>query len=398
MGPVAPTEAGAGTAAARWRSAAAAIAAISVVGIAIGLGMPLLSIILEQRGYSASLIGLNSAVAGIVSIAAAPFAVPLAARLGVARTMLAMIAAGGVSFLGFYFVQSFALWFALRAVLHMALTVLFILSEFWIISAAPPQRRGLLLGVYTTCLSLGFALGPLLLARIGSAGFAPFGTAFALVALAAIPVLAARRESPALAVSGEVRGASFLRYVFLVPAATAAVLVYGAVETGGFALFPVYGTRIGYSEADTALLLTMIGLGNVLFQIPIGMASDRVADRRRLLLACAAVGIAGMVLLPVVQANWWAAAVLLFVWGGVVAGLYTVGFAHLGTRLTGADLAMANAAFVFCYGIGMLAGPQAIGLGMDAFGPDGFAWTLALFFGLYIALVVWRLARGARRA
>ncbi len=398
MGPVAPTEAGAGAAAARWRSAAAAIAAISVVGIAIGLGMPLLSIILEQRGYSASLIGLNSAVAGIVSIAAAPFAVPLAARLGVARTMLAMIAAGGVSFLGFYFVQSFALWFALRAVLHMALTVLFILSEFWIISAAPPQRRGLLLGVYTTCLSLGFALGPLLLARIGSAGFAPFGTAFALVALAAIPVLAARRESPALAASGEVRGASFLRYVFLVPAATAAVLVYGAVETGGFALFPVYGTRIGYSEADTALLLTMIGLGNVLFQIPIGMASDRVADRRRLLLACAAVGIAGMVLLPVVQASWWAAAVLLFVWGGVVAGLYTVGFAHLGTRLTGADLAMANAAFVFCYGIGMLAGPQAIGLGMDAFGPDGFAWTLALFFALYIALVVWRLARGARRA
>lgn len=398
MGPVAPTEAGAGEAAARWRSAAAAIAAISVVGIAIGMGMPLLSIILEQRGYSASLIGLNSAVAGIVSIAAAPFAVPLAARLGVVRTMLAMIAAGGVSFLGFYFVQSFVLWFALRAVLHMALTVLFILSEFWIISAAPPQRRGLLLGVYTTCLSLGFALGPLLLARIGSAGFAPFGTAFALVALAAIPVLAARRESPALTASGEVRGAAFMRYVFLVPAATAAVLVYGAVETGGFALFPVYGTRIGYSEADTALLLTMIGLGNVLFQIPIGMASDRVADRRRLLLACAAVGIAGMVLLPVVQASWWAAAALLFVWGGVVAGLYTVGFAHLGARLTGSDLAMANAAFVFCYGIGMLAGPQAIGLGMDAFGPDGFAWTLALFFGFYIALVVWRLARDARRA
>lgn len=398
MGSVAPTDASAGEAAARWRSAAAAIAAISVVGIAIGLGMPLLSIILEQRGYSASLIGLNSAVAGIVSIAAAPLAVPLAARRGVARTMLAMIAAGGLSFLGFYFVESFVLWFALRAVLHMALTVLFILSEFWIISAAPPRRRGLLLGVYTSCLSLGFALGPLLLSRIGSAGFAPFGTAFALIALAAIPIMAARRESPALAAPGEGRGAPFLRYVFLVPAATAAVLVYGAVETGGFALFPVYGTRIGHSEADTALLLTAIGLGNVLFQIPIGMLSDRIADRRRLLLACASVGIAGMVLLPAVQASWWATAALLFVWGGVVAGLYTVGFAHLGARLSGADLAMANAAFVFCYGIGMLAGPQAIGLGMDAFGPDGFAWTLALFFGSYIALVVWRLARDARRA
>lgn len=398
MDPVAASQAGAGEAAARWRSAAAAIAAISVVGVAIGLSMPLLSIILEGRGYSASLIGLNSAVAGVVSIAAAPLAVPLAARLGVVPAMLAMIAAASFAFVSFYFVQSFALWFGLRAVLHSALTTLFILSEFWILSAAPPSRRGLLLGIYGTCLSLGFALGPLLLARIGSDGFAPFGTAFALVALAAIPVVVARRESPALAASGEVRGASFLRYVFLVPAATAAVLVFGAVETGGFALFPVYGARIGHSEADTALLLTMIGLGNVLFQIPIGMLSDRVSDRRRLLLACATVGLAGMALLPLAQANWWAAAMLLFVWGGTVAGLYTVGFAHLGALLTGADLAMANAAFVFCYGIGMLVGPQAIGVGMDALGPDGFAWTLALFFGLYIALVVWRLARDARRA
>jgi hypothetical protein len=46
----------------------------------------------------------------------------------------------------------------------------------------------------------------------------------------------------------------------------------------------------------------------------------------------------------------------------------------------------------------MLAGPQAIGVGMDALGPDGFAWTLALFFALYIALLAVRLAGGPRRA
>jgi len=382
----------------RWRSASAAIASISVVGIAIGLGVPLLSIILEQRGYAASLIGLNSAVGGVVSIAAAPFVVPLAARLGVVPMMLASILVGGFSFLGFYFVESFALWFALRAVLHLALTTLFILSEFWITSSAPPQRRGLLLGVYTTCLSLGFALGPLLLAQIGSRGFAPFGLAFALVVAAAIPVIVARRESPALSPAGQTKGTSFLRYVFLVPTATAAVLVYGAVETGGFALFPVYGTRTGYSEADAALLLTMIGLGNVLLQIPIGIVSDWMRDRRVLLLVCALVGLGGMLLLPAIQASWWAAAGLLFVWGGVVAGLYTVGFAHLGSRLSGTDLAMANAAFVFCYGIGMLAGPQVIGLGMDAFGPHGFAWSLAAFFAFYVVLLLWRLLLRPRRA
>ena len=76
---------------------------------------------------------------------------------------------------------------------------------------------------------------------------------------------------------------------------------------------------------------------------------------------------------------------MLFVWGGGVAALYTIGLAHLGSRLTGRELASANAAFVFCYGFGMLVGPQAIGIGMDL-RPRGFGYSLALFFALYIVL------------
>ena len=180
----------------RWLSIAAAIASISVVGIAIGLGVPLLSVILEARGHSATMIGLNTAVAGIASIAAAPLATPLATRFGVVWTMLAMIVVGAFAFLGFYFAPSFWMWFPLRAILHVALTVLFILSEFWISMSAPPRRRGFVLGVYATVLSLGFAFGPWLYAQMGSAGFLPFGVTFVLVLLAAIPVLAAAGESP----------------------------------------------------------------------------------------------------------------------------------------------------------------------------------------------------------
>lgn len=380
----------------RWLSITAAIASISVVGIAIGLGMPLLSVILESRGHSATMIGLNTAVAGLASIAAAPLATPLAVRFGVVWTMLGMIVAGSLAFAGFYFATAFWMWFPLRVVLHVALTVLFILSEFWISVSAPPQRRGLVLGLYATVLSLGFALGPWLFAQMGSDGILPFGVTFLLVMIAAIPVLAAWRQSPAIHADGEPTG-SFVSYIWLVPTATAAVLVFGAVETGGFALFPVYGARSGFSEADAALLLSMIGLGNVAMQIPLGMVSDRVRDRRHLLIGCATVGLAGILLLPLATVNWYVLAALLFVWGGVVAALYTIGLAHLGSRLSGRDLASANAAFVFCYGLGMVLGPQAIGIGMDVFGNNGFAWSLALFFVAYIALAVWRIAAGSRR-
>jgi MFS family permease len=380
----------------RWLSITAAIASISVVGIAIGLGIPLLSVILSKEGHSPGMIGLNTAVAGVASIAAAPLATPIASRFGVVWTILVMIVAGALAFIGFYAAPYFWMWFPLRVVLHMALTILFILSEFWISVSAPKHRRGLVLGIYATVLSIGFAFGPWLFAHVGSDGFRPFGVAFALVMIAAVPVLAAWKESPKIHLSD--KRPPFLRYLFLVPTATAAVLVFGAVETGGFALFPVYGSQIGYSESKAAMLLTMVGLGNVVMQIPIGMISDRIRDRRILLLACAAVGLVGMLFLPAMTANWLFMATALFLWGGVVAALYTVGLAHLGTRLHGNELASANAAFVFCYGLGMLIGPQFIGIGMDRFGPNGFTYVLALFFLAYIALSLSRFAINPRRA
>ncbi|MCX7305353.1 MAG: MFS transporter [Hyphomicrobiales bacterium] len=379
-----------------WLPISAAISSISVVGIAIGLGMPLLSVILESRGVSATMIGLNTAIAGVASIVAAPFATPLAARFGVVWTMLGMILLGAFAFVGFYFATAFWMWFPLRVALHIALTVLFILSEFWISTSAPPHRRGFVLGLYATVLSLGFAGGPWLFAQLGSQGFLPFGVAFGLVSVAAIPVLAAWRESPVIH-AGDDATTSFVKFIWLVPTATAAVLVFGAVETGGFALFPIYGSRIGYSEADAALLLSMIGLGNVMLQIPMGMLSDRVRDRRHILLGCATVGLVGTILMPYLAADWHIMAALLFVWGGVVAALYTIGLAHLGSRLSGRDLASANAAFVLCYGLGMVLGPQFIGIGMDLFGTNGFGWSLAIFFAAYIGLVICRVVPGLRR-
>ena len=99
-----------------------------------------------------------------------------------------------------------------------------------------------------------------------------------------------------------------------------------------------------------------------------------------------------MLVLPYVVTNWHIMAAVLFLWGGVVAALYTIGLAHLGARLSGHELANANAAFVLCYGLGMVLGPQMIGIGMDLFGKEGFAGALALLFLLYIALAISRIA------
>tara|TARA_R110000751_G_scaffold146094_7_gene249909 strand:- start:144544 stop:145734 length:1191 start_codon:yes stop_codon:yes gene_type:complete len=371
----------------KWLPLSAAIAAITAVGIALGLGLPLLSIVLSNNGASATMVGLNSAMAGVASLAIAPFCTRIAQRYGVGDVMLVATMIAAVSMLAFHATSQYWAWFLLRITFHGAITLLFILSEFWINAAAPPARRGFILGIYATILSLGFAVGPWLFSIMGSSGILPFLVGALIIIVSAVPIFLARGQSPIIS---KAPSRSFAKFLFLVPTATAAVFVFGAVESGGFAMFPIFAIRLGYGEADGALLLTMIGLGNMLLQIPIGLVSDRVSDRRTLLFLCAIIGLVGCALMPLVSATWWLLAVVLFVWGAVVAGLYTVGLAHLGSRLRDADLASANAAFVFCYALGMLVGPQTIGAAMDVVGANGFPLALSVFFVFYVAVSIWR--------
>ena len=365
----------------------AAIASISTVGIGISLSLPLLAIVLESRGVSGAAIGINTAMAGVASIIAVPFVAPVARQIGTANLLLVLIATAAVSFLGFYAIEQFWAWFPLRLVFHGSITAIFVLSEFWISSCAPAHRRGFILGIYATVLSAGFAGGPLVLAAAGSAGFLPFLVGFAIFVASAIPVTIARSATPVIERRPE---QPFAKFLLAVPMATFAVLAFGAVESGMLSLLPIYGLRIGLDTEYATLLVTIAALGNVALQIPLGLLSDRM-NRRVLLLFCAIIGVAGALFIPVLADNFAALSVNLFIWGGVTAGLYTVGLAHLAARYRDADLAAANAAFVMMYSFGMLVGPATIGAGIDIWNPHGFAIVAASFFGAYALLAGIRL-------
>ncbi|MCA1952965.1 MAG: MFS transporter, partial [Hyphomicrobiales bacterium] len=170
-----------------------------------------------------------------------------------------------------------------------------------------------------------------------------------------------------------------------------------AVETGLFVQLPVHNVRVGFSEHEAALLLSAFTLGNVLFQLPLGLLSDRL-DRRTMLLALALLSAGFAAALPLAQPAFWPFAALLHVFGGISGALYTVGLAHLGSRFSDADLASANAAFVLLYSLGLMLGPPLIGLGMDAGGAYGLPAILVALLAGYAGIVVLRLSprRAAR--
>ncbi len=371
-------------------SISAAIATIAAVGAALSLSSPLLSLIMEQRGVSSTLNGANTAISGLACIIMIPFITPLARWFGVVNTLVLMIVLSALFLVGFYVFESLPAWFLLRFVFSCTLVTVFVLSEFWINSCAPEASRGLILGIYGTVLGLGFAIGPAILAFVGTAGLMPFAIGGIIILLSVGPAWYARDRQPVMEKSGKTP--SVFPYLFMVPTATMSALVFGMAEQSDLALFPVYATRYGYTETSVALLVVILALGNLACQIPLGILSDKVKDRRNVMLGCALIGAIGALMLLVVIENPWLLSACIFIWGGVIGGMYTVGLAHLGARLSGTDLAQANAAFIMAYAIGMMVGPQYTGIAMDVIGAPGFGWAIFSCFGLYIIVHVVRVS------
>lgn len=370
----------------------AVFTAVAISGVGFGTSMPLLAFLLEQKGVSGSLIGLNTAMTALAALMVTPFVPQLLRRIGAARVLILCLAVIGTSFVAMRAMIDLTLWFPLRFVFGAALAVMFTASEYWINSAADTTNRGRLIGLYAMVFSGGWAIGPLILRFLGIETWAPVIATCVLFALAAVPLSLVRNAAPAP--SGHAALGVF-QIVKRAPIATFAAFVYGGVEVGVFTLIPVYALRSGLSETTGAMMLTVLALGNVALQYPIGWLADRM-DHRLVLVGCALTGVFGAITLPLVTHIPILLYPTLFLWGGIVVGVYAVGLVMLGTRFRGGDLAAANASYVMLYSLGGLLTPPLSGYAMDLWEPHGLAFVLGLICAVYVIAALWVFAVRAR--
>ncbi|MBT5833813.1 MAG: MFS transporter [Deltaproteobacteria bacterium] len=366
---------------------AALIGCLSIYGITISLFTPLLSLILEARSVSSTLIG-GLAMAAPAGIIIGSFAVPWSMRNMEARSLLL----GGVAFeilliFALMSTQSIIAWFAIRFLGGLVGSVLFVVTETWIIEITPRVHHGRIMGFYNTTLALSFALGPLMLSMTGAQGTLPFLAGIGLMVLAGFPLLWAGRYVPN---SSDNPGFSVVSFAFVAPLLALACFVVAFKELATTSLMPVYGLRIGMSESSATLMLFFGAAGGALLQFPIGWAADHF-NPRKVLVACALAGLAGAAVWPFVVGVPFLLWTTLFLWWGLFAGVYTVAMILAGQWFKGAELATAMAAFGVFWGVGAFVGPMAGGVSMDLWNPYGLPLTLVIVAGLFflISLFPW---------
>jgi len=378
----------------RRRALAAIIASIAIYGITIGLSGPLLALVLENRGVSSTLIGLNTAMLAVAMLLFSPLVPRLALRFGYRRLMLWSVLLEAASFALLPLTDSLLVWFAIRLAMGASAIGLFISGETWLNELANERTRGRLLSVYNTMLALAFAGGPALISITGTEGTLPFFAGAAIVLLAGLPLLTSPGGRPA-AISS--KPSSLLLLVTRSPAIAAAIFLYAFVDLAAGPLLPLFGVQHGMPEASAALMLSALALGHVVLLFPIGWLADSV-DRGLVLLLCAGATLLGSLALPLfIDAPTWLWP-MLFLWGGFLAGIYTVALTLVGQTYRGADLVSANATIGLIWGMGALTGPSVAGAAMEAWPGLGLPGVIGVAAAAFLVLALVRYAQGAFRA
>ncbi len=350
-----------------WAAMAGIIATVSVFAVSQGLSYPLLSFILLREGVSPALIGASAAMTPLGFIVSSPIIPWLTRRFDAGRLAIACACLAAVALALIGWTQDVWLWFPLRFLLGFVANPLYVVSETWLIAIAPARRRGRIMGIYTSIVSGGFAVGPLTLTMVGTEGWPPFLIGISAFVLCGLILVAVLPRLPAM--SNEEHPTSVAGFARLAPLLVLAVFVAAAFEQALLALFSVYGEGHGSPEQRIAALLTVFIAGNIALQVPLGALAERIGALRTMLI-CAVTALAGCAVLPALFTTLlvWPVA---FIWGAAAFGIYTMALVSLGERFSGSILITGNAAFALFWGLGGIAGPPLTGAMMNVFGVQG---------------------------
>jgi MFS family permease len=348
-------------------SLAGVLAASFGVGLIFGFQPPLMALVLERDAASSLEIGAVTSISTVAVMLCAPLYPAAIARLGLRAAVVIGIIASSAILALMPLLPGLPAWLTLRFLTGCALGLEWIASEIWLNTLSTNTSRGTVMGTYATVFAAGVMAGPLMLEITGTSGSRPFLVGALALALTALPLLLVPHNPPAPRSQDRL---PWLRITRAAPIVMLAALSAGLVESAYVSLLPVFGVLRGLDERAALLLVTVFLAGNVFLQLPIGRVADRLG-RRRVLAACAAVCIAGPIVLSAVMGKSWLLWPLLLLWGGTMYGFYTQGIALLGEVYPEAELADANTVFVVVYCAGGIAGPSLGGFAMDCWTPNG---------------------------
>ena len=177
-------------------------------------------------------------------------------------------------------------WTLLRILIGFCMSGIYVAAESWLNNASTNETRGKVLSAYMLMQTLGLIGAQALLSMGDETTSVLFIIASILVSLAFAPILLAATPVPAVEIT---RALSLRDLSRRAPLSTVGIFLLGSIYATQSGMGAVFGSQIGMSAAQVALLVAAFFTGALVLQTPIGWLSDRV-DRRALICGAALAG------------------------------------------------------------------------------------------------------------
>lgn len=363
---------------------------IGAEALLYGYSYPFFSLALEKMGLANWLIGLNASIAGAGILVVGPILPRLIATVGLRKLVAGLFAGSLLSFAAILVADHIAVWFAARFVMGACFAALWTTTEIWLNGVVDDKHRGRIIGASGTLYATCQFIGPLVLGSVGVTGSLPLIVAMVPLAIGIVVALSIKPMAGD-AEEEEAFDTHRLRLsLTLAGSLVAAAFLGGIGETAMQSLLPLYGLAHGLSDARAAGLVAVFSLGEAVLVAVLGWMADRYG-RRFTLLTTAIVAAASSALIPLVVGNIFLLDPVLFIAGGAISGIYTLGVVLIGQDFRGAKLAVVSTGFAMAYAAGSIVGSTPVGYLIDVAGPNALPLSIAAsFVGLTIFLAFFR--------
>ena len=351
--------------------------AILLVMLGNGMLIPLLGIRAELEGFSTSTTGfvLGSYFAGF--LLGGVFTRQMVYHVGHIRVYAALASLASTATLVYIITPDPVLWSIARMITGFAMSGLYIVAESWVVDASTPGIRGRMLAIYMVILMGGMGLGQLLLPLADPAGIVLFITGSILVSVAVIPITMSVSSAPDVTIP---KSPMPIRRVWKEsPLGLVAAFGQGVGGASFMSLAAVFGSQVGMTVNRIALFASMVALGSIALQAPVGSLSDKVG--RRGVIAGTGLLAAGMCFIMVYTDHLsWMAIVMSFIIGGLGLCLYPLAISYINDRLPSGSATGVSSLMTFTTGVGAVIGPIAAAYAMENIGPEGLFWFIGVVY------------------
>lgn len=371
---------------------------ISGFSYSLGLTYPVISLVLEARGYSEDEIGLNGAMAGFGILVSSMLLPKTSGFLGY-RLLIggsALMSAALVMLLPY--IDSFLLWCIVRFWIGMLVTGIFVGGESWLNELAEDHYRGRVMGIYAMVTAGGFAAGPLTLGLVGSDTLLPFILCASVLAICALAVYPLGRVDlkPKDNLSLTQSMLNLPKVSMKIPTLIFAILAMAYFESSSHSLLPAYFIALEFSDAQIGIFVGLMFVGAIPAMPLMGWLADKT-DSNRLLPLLAVITIIFCGIFPWVDFSHPIVYPYLLAIGAIIFGTYTLALTEIGHRFKGSTLIAAMAGTSVAWGIGSTIGPYISGAAMEAFGNDALPYSFVAIYVILLAISVVRRTSKTKR-